>query len=288
MSIVIYGILNSVIFLLTATGFSLVYGISRLPNFAHGGLYILTGFITWTLLNHVGMNYIISILVTLVIVAAIGALMYELVLKRIRGMTMSEIIASFAIGLALMEGLRWSGFIKMSYTLPSFVGGSIEILDVPVDWQRIIIIGSGALVMMMLFLFTRFTKTGLSLRAMAQDERASLMLGIDSDRAATISLALGSALAGVAAVVILPLGNITVETGYSVLNYAIAVCIIGGLGSWVGTVMASFLLGFVQVLTVNFLGAQWQMIIILLAIMLTLIFKPSGLFSRQRELEERV
>jgi branched-chain amino acid transport system permease protein len=76
--------------------------------------------------------------------------------------------------------------------------------------------------------------------------------------------------------------------GYSVLNYAIAVCIIGGLGSWTGTVIASFLLGFVQVLTVNFLGAQWQMIVVLLAIILVLIFRPSGLFSRQQELEERV
>jgi branched-chain amino acid transport system permease protein len=288
MNIIIYGILNSVIFLLMAIGFSLVYGISRVPNFAHGGLYILTGFLAWTLLNYAGINYFLSIVLAIIIVAVIGALIYQLVLRRIRGMTISEIIASFAIGLALMEGLRWSGFIKRSYALPSFAGGYIEIAGVPIDWQRIIIIGIGVVIVIVLFLFTHYTKIGLSLRAMAQDERASLMLGIDADRAAVISLAMGSALAGVAAVAILPLGNITVETGYSVLNYAIAVCIIGGLGSWAGTIMASFLLGFVQILTVNFLGPQWQMIVVLLAIIITLILKPSGLFSRQKELEERV
>jgi branched-chain amino acid transport system permease protein len=288
MNIIVYGVLNSIVFLLMAIGFTLVYGISRLPNFAHGGLYILTGFLTWTLLNYAGLNYPLSIVLSIIIVAAIGALIYQLVLRRIRGMTISEIIASFAIGLALMEGLRWSGFIRRSYTLPAFAEGYIEIAGVPIDWQRLIIIAIGVLIVIILFLFTRYTKTGLSLRAMAQDEPASLMLGIDADRTAIIALAMGSALAGVAAVAILPLGNITVETGYSVLNYAIAVCIIGGLGSWTGTVIASFLLGFVQVLTVNFLSAQWQMIVVLLAIILVLIFRPSGLFSRQKELEERV
>ncbi len=71
-----------------------------------------------------------------------------------------------------------------------------------------------------------------------------MMLGIDSDRAAVISLSIGSALAGLAAVLILPLGNVTAEAGYRVLIYALAVCIIGGLGSWAGTILASFVLGF--------------------------------------------
>ena len=71
-----------------------------------------------------------------------------------------------------------------------------------------------------------------------------MMLGIDSDRAAVISLSIGSALAGLAAVLILPLGNVTTEAGYRVLIYALAVCIIGGLGSWAGTILASFVLGF--------------------------------------------
>ena len=139
-----------------------------------------------------------------------------------------------------------------------------------------------------LWLFTHYTKVGLALRAIAQDERAAMMLGIDSDLIAVIALALGSALAGVAAVAILPLGNITVETGYNVLIYAIAVCIIGGLGSWSGAVMAAFLLGFAQTLTVAYIAPQFQMVVIFLAIILTLILKPSGLFGRQKELEERV
>jgi len=288
MDIFIYGVVNSVVFALTAMGFTLVYGISRLPNFAHGGLYILAGCAAWSFLNTLGMNYALAIILSLIITALVGGIIYQFFLMRVRGMEASEIIASFAIGLAIMEGLRWGGFIKRTYTVPVFVEGTVHIADVPIDWQRLIIIGGGLAVVAFLWLFTHYTKVGLALRAIAQDERAAMMLGIDSDRAALIALALGSALAGLAAVVILPLGNISVEGGYTVLTYAIAVCILGGLGSWPGAVMGAFVLGFAQILTMHFIGAQWQMVVVFMAIILTLILRPSGLFGRQKELEERV
>jgi branched-chain amino acid transport system permease protein len=115
-----------------------------------------------------------------------------------------------------------------------------------------------------------------------------MMLGIDSDRIALISLAVGSGLSAFAAVVILPLGTIVVETGYSVLIYSIAVSIIGGLGSWGGAILASFIVGFAQILTEVFLSTHYQMVISLLAIIVTLLVRPSGIFGKQKELEERV
>lgn len=288
MGVLIYGIINSIVFALIAIGFALVYGISRQPNFAHGALYILAGFLTWTFLVKLGINYAASIILSLIIIAGVGAAIYRFLLIRIKGMEASEIIASFAIGLAIMEGLRFFGFRGKTYTLPAFVEGTVTVANVPVDFQRLIIAGIGVVLISALWLFTHYTKLGLALRAIAQDERAALMLGIDSDFTSLIALALGSALAGLAAIALLPLGNITVETGYDVLINAIAVCIIGGLGSWGGAVLASFILGFAQILTVYFLGAQWQMVVALLAIIIILITRPSGLLARQKELEERV
>lgn len=288
MGVLIYGTINSIYFALIAIGFALVYGISRQPNFAHGALYILAGFLTWTFLLKLGLNYPASIILSLIITAGIGAAVYRFLLIRIRGMEASEIIASFAIGLAIMEGLRFFGFRGKTYTLPAFLEGTVSIANVPVDFQRLIITGIGVVLIAVLWLFTHHTKLGLALRAIAQDERAALMLGIDSDFTALIALALGSALAGLAAIAILPLGNITVETGYDILINAIAVCIIGGLGSWGGAVLASFILGFAQMLTVYLVGAQWQMVVALLAIIIILIARPSGLLARQKELEERV
>ncbi len=288
MGVIIYGITNSIVFALIAIGFALVYGISRQPNFAHGALYILAGFLTWTFLVKLGLNYALSIILSLVVVASAGAALYRFLLIRIKGMEASEIIASFAIGLAIMEGLRFFGFRGQTYTLPAFVEGTVTVGSVPVDFQRLIIIGIGVVLVAGLWLFTHHTKLGLALRAIAQDERAALMLGIDSDLASLLALTLGSALAGLAGIAILPLGNVTVETGYDILINAIAVCIIGGLGSWGGAVLASFILGFAQMLTVFFVGAQWQMVVALLAIIIILIVKPSGLLARQKELEERV
>lgn len=288
MEILVYGTINSVTLALYALGFALVYGISRLPNFAHGALFVLSGFITWSLLNALGLNYLISIILALLITAVIGALIYQFFLIRIRGMEISEIIASYAIALAILEGLRWGGFKGMTYTLPSFIEGSTTVLGVLVDYQRILVVVIGAILVAFLWIFTHYTRVGLALRGMAQDERAALMLGIDSDIMAVVAMGLGSMLAALAAIVLLPLGNIVVESGYNVLILAIAVCIVGGIGSWVGAVLAAFLIGFAQILTVVYLGSHYQMMVALLAIILTLILKPSGLFGQQKELEERV
>jgi len=288
MDILIYGIINSIALALMALGFALVYGISRVPNFAHGALYVVTGFITWSFVRALGLNYLISIILALIVIGVVSALIYQFVLIRVRGMAISEIIASYAIGLAILEGLRWGGFKGTTYTLPVFIEGSINIGDVPVDLHRILVVGIGVAVVILLWLFTHYTRIGLALRGMAQDERAALMLGIDSDIMALVAMASGGMLAGLAGIVLLPLGNIVVEKGYDVLIQAIAVCIVGGLGSWMGAVLAAFLIGFAQILTTVYLGSHFQMVVALLAIILTLILRPSGLFGKQKELEERV
>jgi branched-chain amino acid transport system permease protein len=288
MDILIYGIVNSFSLALMAIGFTLVYGISRLPNFAHGALYVVTGFIVWSLIHLLKLNYILSILLALVIMGLVGAAIYRFVLIRVRGMATSEIIATYALGLAVLEFLRWAGFKGMTYTLPVFIEGSISIGGTPIDLQRIIVIGIGIVVVSFMWLFTHFNRTGLALRGMAQDEHAAMMLGIDSDRMAVIAMAMGSILAGLSAIALLPLGNIVVEAGYNVLILSIAVCIVGGLGSWVGAILASFMIGFLQIITVAYIQSHFHMVVALLAIIITLILRPSGLFGRQKELEERV
>lgn len=288
MDIVIYGVINSVSLALMALGFTLVYGVSRLPNFAHGALYVLTGYIAWLLVNRAHLSYPLAILLSLLCTGIIGAAMYQLILVRVRGMPISEIIASYAIGLAILEGLRWGGLKGGTFILRPFVEGSVDIFGVSVDFQRIIVVLGGALLVGLLWTFVNKSKLGLALKGMAQDERAALTLGIDSDRMAVVAMGLGSALAGAAGLILLPLGNIVVEAGYNVLIMAVAVCIVGGLGSWTGAVMAAFLIGFAQILTETYFGAHYKIVVALCAIILALILRPSGLFGRQKELEERV
>ncbi len=288
MDILIYGTINSAALALYALGFALVYGVCRLPNFAHGALYVLSGFIAWTVLNALEANLWVAMAVSLIATGLIGAAIYRVFLIRVRGMGISEIIASYAIALAILEGLRWGGFKGMTYTLPVVIPGSLSIAGIPVDYQRLLSVIIGAALVGGLWLFTHFTRLGLALKGMAQDERAALMIGIDSDTMALVAMGMGAMLAAFAAMLLLPLGNIVVESGYNVLILAIAVCIVGGLGSWIGAVLAAFIIGFAQILTVVYLGAHFQMMIALLAIIITLILKPSGIFGQQKELEERV
>ncbi len=285
---VIYGFINSVILALVALGFNLTFGISGVANFAYGALYVLAGYGTWILMNKMGLPYLLAIPLSILFTALIGALLYRFILLRIRGLVVSEVIATFGMGLAILEIFRYLGFIGYEYTLPSFIDGGLGIGNTFVDFQRLLIVGIGIGLAIFLWIFTHYTKTGLAFRAIAQEERTALALGIDSDWVATLSVAFGGGLAAVAAIGVLPLGIIAVDEGYDVLLNALAVCIVGGLGSTGGVILASFLLGYAQVITANYLETHWTMIVSLIAILLILAIRPSGLFGRQKELEERI
>lgn len=287
-SILIYGLVNSVILILTALGFSLTFGLSRVANFAHGGIYLLSGLVSWILLKRLGLPYPLSILLTILATGLLGALIYRLLLMRVRGIELSEVIATFAAGVVILEFFRWMGFVTYEFNLPPFVQGQVKILGVFVDYQRLLIIAVGLALAVILWFFSHHTKTGLALRGMAQDEYTALTLGIESDWAAMLSVALGSSLTAVAAVTILPLGIISINVGYDVLLIALAVAVVGGLESTMGLIIAGVILGFSMVITSNFLGPQWMMVVYLVAIVLVLAIRPSGIMGKFKELEERV
>jgi len=283
-----YGFVNSIILVLVALGFNITFGISGVANFAYGALYIMGALVCWVFLNSIGLPYFLAILLAVVLTAIAGALMYRFVLLRIRGLVLSEVIATFGIGLALLELFKYLGFIGFEYSLPVFVDTSIEIGDVTIDMQRIIIVLIGIAMAAFIWFFTHHTRTGLRFRGIAQEERTALSLGINTDRVAMLSVSFGGAYAAIAAIFILPLGTINVEQGYSVLINALAVCIVGGLGSTGGLVIASFLIGYGQTFTVTYLESHWVMLVPLIAILVILVIRPSGLFGKHKELEERI
>jgi len=284
----IYALINSFILALMAMGFNLTFGISGVANFAYGAFYVMAAYGAWIFTHEAGLPYGVAVMLSIGLTTAAGALMYRFVLMRVRGQTLSEVIATFGMGLAILELFRYMGFVGFEYTLPNLVEGSAFFLGTYVDYQRLLIVAVGALLVLGLWLFTRFTSLGLAFRGVAQDERTALTFGMDPDRIATIAVAFGAGLAAIAAVVIVPLGTISPEEGYDVLIKALAVCIIGGLGSTGGVIAASFLIGFAERFTDAYIGSHWTMIVSLAAILLVLAVKPSGLFGHQKELEERI
>jgi branched-chain amino acid transport system permease protein len=284
----IYGFINSSILALLAMGFNLTFGISGVANFAYGAIYIFSGFLAWICLNTLGIPYPLSVLISLACTVAAGIVIYYLIILRVKGLSLAEVMATFGLGLAVMELFRYFDFVGFRYTLPVFIDGSLELGEVFIDYQRLFIAVIAVFLTLFIYLFTHHTKIGLAFRAIAQDERTALTFGIDSDFVGALSMAFGSALAALAALLILPLGTIAVEGGYEVLINALAVCIVGGLGSTVGILVASVVIGYSQTLTANYLEPHWMMLVSLIAIALVLVIKPSGLFSQQKELEERI
>lgn len=287
-AVLVYGLISSVTLALIAIGFSLTFGISGVANLAHGGMYILAGYLTWQLLVNFELPYVLAAVLAVIICGLIGALIYRLVLLRVRGLMLSEVIATFGLGIGILEALRWAGLITYKYKLPTFIKGSFEIGGVAVDYQRLIVVITGLVLVAALWFFTHRTKIGLAFRGIAQNERTALAYGIESDQTAMLSVALGSALAAVAAITILPLGVVTVDRGYEILIIAFAVGIVGGLESTLGIIVAAFLLGYSQTAAAMYIGSHWVMLVNLIAIVLVLVIKPSGLFGKFKELEERV
>jgi branched-chain amino acid transport system permease protein len=284
----VYALINSVILLLMAIGFNLTFGISGVSNFAYGAFYILSAFVTWMLINWIGIPYFLSAVLSIVFTAFVGAVMYRFILIRVRGQVLSEVIATFGIGLIILEFFRYLGFVGIEYSLPVFIDQSFVIAGTYVDMQRILIVLFSIVLILLLWLFIHHTSIGLAFRGIAQDERTALTFGIDSDWIAMLSVSIGAGLAAIAATLVVPLGTISVSEGYDVLINALAVCIIGGLGSTGGVIVASLVVGFAQRFTDTYIGSHWTMIVSLVAILLVLIVKPSGLYGKQKELEERI
>lgn len=285
---VVYAIFNSAILAVMALGFNLTFGISGVANFAYGAMYILSAYLSWMFLHFLNFPYWLSICVSIFFTMALGALMYRYVLLRVRGQPLSEVIATFGIGLAILEMFQYLGLVGYEYSLPVLIDRSVIFGNIVVDMQRILITAVAVLLMAGLWGFTHHTRTGLAFRGIAQDERTALTFGIDSDRIGMVSVSLGCGLAALAAAVIVPLGSISPSDGYDVLMKALAVCIIGGLGSTGGVIVASVFIGFAERLTDTYISSSWTMIVSLAAILIVLLVKPSGLFGRQKELEERI
>ena len=284
----IYGFVNSCLLALLAMGFNLTFGISGVANFSYGAIYIFSGFAAWIFLNSAGLPYALCVIMAIGLSATLGVLIYHVVIKRVKGLALSEVMATFGLGLAIMELFRYFDFVGFKYTLPNLIEGSVAIGDVYIDYQRIAVILAAIALTGFIYVFTHYTRTGLAFRAIAQDERTALTFGMDSDHIAALSMGFGSALAAAAAVVVLPLGTIAVEGGYDVLLNALAVCIVGGLGSTVGILVASVMIGYAQTITANYLEPHWMMLVSLIAIAIVLCIKPSGIFGHQKELEERI
>jgi branched-chain amino acid transport system permease protein len=154
--------------------------------------------------------------------------------------------------------------------------------------QRVLIVITSVISLILLWLFIKKTKYGIAMRAVAQDEDAAMLMGINPEFMSMLAMMVSAILAGFAGIIIAPTQTVALENAWYALLNGIAIVILGGLGSLWGSLVAAFIIGYAEVAVATFLSSHLKTVIALIAILVVLVIKPSGIFGKHRELEERV
>ncbi|WP_040160618.1 branched-chain amino acid ABC transporter permease [Nigerium massiliense] len=281
---VINGLSLGSIYALIALGYTMVYGIIQLINFAHGDVYMVGAYVGYFSMTTLRLGFFESLLIAMVICMVLGVVIERVAYKPLRNSTRIAVLIT-AIGVSLLLEYTMMFFVGAavrSYPpLPDYLTGSFQVGGVTVGNQQVLIIGVSLLLMAILQLIVRRTRVGRAMRAVSQDADAARLMGINVDNTISFTFALGSALAGAAGVLVgVYYNSINPLMGILPGLKAFVAAVFGGIGLIPGALIGGFFIGGVE----TFVSAAGQSLYkdavvfgILIAI---LIIKPTGLLGR--------
>jgi branched-chain amino acid transport system permease protein len=275
------GVALGSIYALVALGLTLVYGVLKIPNFAHGALYMVGAYVTFVAATVWGVGYFWAMAIAVVVLAAVGAALERLVFNPLRHAPhLHSMIAALGILLFLEAGAQvaWGAEFRR---LPSPFTGTFDVFGLQVATQRLLVIGAAVAVMIGLSLFLERTTTGAAIEALAQDRAGALLVGIDTRKIAMLTFAISAALAAFAAALVAPLNLISPTMGEPVNLKAFVIIILGGMGSVPGAVIGGYLLALVEVLGGTYVSSAFAQLIAFGMLVTVLAIRPTGLFSRR-------
>ncbi|MEJ7819941.1 MAG: branched-chain amino acid ABC transporter permease [Rubrobacteraceae bacterium] len=291
------GITNGAIIALIALGYTLVYGIIELINFAHGDNFMIGSFVGLTLLAGLGifspingdsgvLAKIAGVLIALVLAMAVCGLINvgieRIAYKPLRNSPRLAVLIT-AIGMSFVlqnVGLVWKGPAQVSFpqlisSANIFPGDAIIF-----RWTDLFVIGATVPLLLGLSYFIKNTKQGKAMRAVAQDKEAAAMVGINVNRTISITFLLGGILAGASGVMYGLFNGITVfNVGFTQGLYAFTAAVLGGIGNLSGAVLGGFLIGIISSMADQYIGVRWTSIVIFSVLVLVLVFRPKGLLG---------
>jgi len=276
LKIIVFGTVVGGIWGLVASGFSLIFGVSRILNFAHGAAFVCAAYVA-ILLSGSGFNVYLSILAGLAVSGLLGYLVY-LLTRPVRKNEVMVIIVTLALAL-LIQQILLVNFGDKGISMLPLVQGFVELNNIKVTNMRIASFVLAVASLVSLDLMVSKTRIGKKIIATSQDSKAAMLTGIDVEKVLILVMVLSSILAGFAGILYAQIFAISPETSLKALIYAFAIVILGGLGSLRGSIVSSFIVGYILVLTITFLGARWSEFVMLLAIVTILVVRPTGLFG---------
>jgi branched-chain amino acid transport system permease protein len=272
--------LSALLFFISV-GLTLIFGIMRIVNFAHGALYMLGAYLGFSVALWTG-SYWLALVLAPLGVGALGVALEALALRHLyRREHGAFLLVTFGIALVIGEAIRlgW-GPDPRRFTVPPVLAGSVTLLGEPFPAYRLFLAAFGTATALALWQFLERTRLGLVIRATAQNAEMVHALGVDIRRVRAGVFALGCALAALGGVLAVPLVTAYLGLGVSVVVDAFVVVIIGGMGSFAGSVVGSLLLGFVQTFG-NFYLPDLALAAMYLAMIAVLVLRPRGLFGQE-------
>ena len=276
------GLINGSFYALLSLGLAVIFGMLRVINFAHGAQYMLGAFTALLLLRHLGIGYWPALLLTPLIVAAVGVLIERLLLARLYGLDpLYGLLLTF--GLALMlEGSFVSAFgtSGQPYPTPALFAGGVNLGFMFLPIYRGWVVVASLVVCLATWLVIERTRLGAYLRAATENATLVQAFGINVPLLLTLTYALGAGLAGLAGALAAPVYQVSPLMGQNLIIIVFAVVVIGGMGSIMGAVVTGYLLGILEGLTKVFYP-QASSIVIFVVMAVVLLARPAGLFGRE-------
>jgi branched-chain amino acid transport system permease protein len=277
------GLLLGGIYSLTALGLSLIFGVSRVLNLAHGDFLMLGGLSAFLLFSAFELNPFVSLLVIVPTFILVGAVFERVFIRPIADRPFHDrLIASVLVTLGMslfisdVAAYFWGTFVKgVSVSMPSF-----EIAGVFIPTLRLLTLAVIVVLTVVLHQFLSRSALGRAVRAIAQNRQGALLVGIDASRISMITFGIGTALAAGAGVFYLLLFTISPYIGLPIVLKALTVIVLGGLGSLMGALWGGLILGVAETMTGFWIGEKWSPTVSVLLLLGVLLVRPSGLFGR--------
>jgi len=272
---------GSILFLL-ASGLSLALGVMGILNLAHGALYMVGGFVGWTIAIQQGWNFWLAVLAGAVTAGLLGLLMERGFFRYLHGRLNEQVLLTFGLIYILRNLTRWiwGPIPKAPFTAP-LLSGSFPVGDYTYPFSRIATIFIGIILAIALWWLLERTRIGATIRAGMDDKEMATGLGINVGLVSTAVFSLGAFIAGGAGVIGAHLFGVNLDLGLSVLLYAVIIVVVGGMGSIVGALSGSMVIGIVDSF-IKGLNPELGYFSIYLIMIIILLIKPSGLLGKRK------
>jgi branched-chain amino acid transport system permease protein len=278
---IINGIMLGSVYAMVALGLTLIFGILEIPNFAHGALYMIGAYVAFFCISSMGVSYWFALVISIGALFLLGMIIERFIYRPFYN---QPHISSFIVAVGLIFILENGALVLWGADFRRIAPPSnaiFNILGITVTSQRLLVIGFAALLIIAIHLFIKKTRLGAAIEATSQNRDGAQLMGINTGLVGQATFGLGTALAGVAAVLVAPILLISPVMGESVIAMAFVIIILGGMGSFIGAVIGGYIIGLLETVISTFVTSYYAESLIFGLVVAVLAVKPTGLFGKE-------